>query len=500
MRQKTNIPVLTRPLDLSSVIKVVNENSQNSEFGGALVQSLDTTTGVYSPNRANEETILELEVKTTDSNTGTQRTIDWTSNANTITWSVSIDGGTPVVITTQSTGDWTLNASKQLVVKYNMPTNVSSVIIYAKGEFLDPTSGNTASVTESVSLGLVQNSMFAIRLERVIPNTTIDNVTGIDKQYVSNLSIINVPKLAVYEAGNAVPWKVDRTAEWQRKCRVQLYDGETALEDLNTDLDSNPDGVAFYYWFVLNGDGTMTALNQASQPNWLVASYEYDPVGHPASKVLWYPDGSMAKEIMVNFALLTNPVDDVKLVCRGAIIPYGTYTDYLNNDGVTLNMTKIWQAGNWREVDFHVRVKWPELSGVDMCSMSMAMIERSDVTSTTKHIKRRAMLQVKNHTLIDPAIKEQPTQASDPGYGQSVAEKLYDIKWIKVASNNAETQIDSGEWLDTTPSALGSDSLVLDVTPKTSYAAIVGNAGRALLAAQGTGLTAQGTGLTVPNS
>lgn len=467
MRQTQRIPVLTRPLNVSSAIKIANANQDNPEFGGALVQSLDMTNGTYSPNRKTVPTILELEVITYDSNSDLSGQVDWTDPANAVTWSVSIGGAAPTVITAQSTGDFTLDTSMRLVMRYNMPPSVQEVVVYAKGEFADSTSGNTATIDESVSLGVVNNSQHSLRLERSVPTVSVNGSSVPNGQYADRLTVINVPKLAVYEAGAAVPWKVDRTEEWQRRCRVQLYNGDAPLSDLHEDLSNEQNGVACYYWFVLGGDGSLSAIQEAAKPNWLLPSYEYN-TGTGAT-TLWYPDGSMAKEIKVSFALRTNPIEDLRLVCRAAFIPYGTYSDYLLANSTKLDPNKIWQAGNWREIGFHLRIKWPELHGIDIADMSVPLLKKQDVGSSSVSVIRRALLQARGRTLIDPTVTAKPSAANN----RSVAEKLYNINWKKIASNNTEVSIGTGEWLNVTASSIRDCSIVVDAEPKCSYNEIV---------------------------
>lgn len=449
MKKRTYVGAVTRPISMARAIRVENPyNEQNTNQYGTLTQSLDTLTGEYIPNRQQYPTLLGLHVLLEDPNAATASTeVTW-GGQNTVSWEVERNGVT-TAITAQSTGDFTLSG-QQLCVRLNQTVADGNVVVRATGTFYD-------------SVGRAHTTVVKQALE--LSTSTATNLTLLrDKLgtagYVGEFFRLNPLTLDTVA-------KLDNSANWKKRCAVQLCDGIVPLPDAfpldsgGDDMDEDdyadtPQGSAFYFWFYRTPDNRLIQCTQDTE--WLDAA--------------WLPSGTASKEVTVDLT----KVKQVRLVCRAGYIPYGQIEDYLDDDGL-VRPEKLYLG--FKELTFDVGVELPDVERIVVADIAHCRLERTELASSSVTVVKRALVTAGGTTLND--LTETTPHSSGT---QSWVEKLYAIEWFVTMANGTDVSIGTGEWLQITPAqlatlygaALNADAMpAMSVSVEPRYPKLTGN-------------------------
>ena len=449
MKKRTYVGALTRPISLTAAIRVENPyNAQNTNQYGTLSQAFDSLTGDYYPDRSTYPTLLGLHVLMEDPNSASaQGEVAWTG-ANTVSWEV-VRNGVTTPITAQSLGDFTLSGT-QLRVRMNQTVADGNVLVRATGTFHDSVGRSQTAVAE-VNLLLSTSTATNLTLLRDKLGTT---------GYVGDFFRLNPLTLDTVA-------KLDNTANWRKKCAVQLCDGTTPLPDAfpldnggdamdEDDYADTPQGSAFYFWFYRTPDGRLIQCTEDTE--WLDAA--------------WLPTGTASKEVAVDLT----KIQQVRLVCRAGYIPYGQLEDYIDEDGI-VRVEKLYLG--FREQTFDVGVELPDVERITDADIAHCRLERTELASSAITIVKRAMVMAGGTTLNN--LSETTPHGSST---QSWVEKLYAIEWFVTRANGTDVSIGTGEWLQITPaqlaalygSALDADDMPpMSISVEPRYPKLTGN-------------------------
>jgi len=449
MKKRTYVGAVTRPISQTPAIRVENPYSeQHTNQYGTLTQSFDSLTGEYYPNRQTYPTLLGLHVLMDDPNTSSaQSEVAW-GGQNTVAWEV-IRNGVTIPITAQSVGDFTLSGT-QLRVRLNQTVADGNVTVRATGTFYDSV-GRAHTAVAVVPLGLSSSTATNLTLLRDRLGTA---------GYVGEFFRLNPLKLDTVA-------KLDNSANWKKKCAVQLCDGATPIPDAfplgnggdsmdEDDYADTPQGSAFYFWFYRTPDNRLIQCTEDTE--WLDAA--------------WLPSGTASKEVTVDLT----KIRQVRLVCRAGYIPYGQLEDYLDEDGL-VRPEKLMLG--FREQTFDVGVELPDVERIDTADIAHCRLERTELASSTITVIKRALVTAGGTTLND-LTETTPHNSST----QSWVEKLYAIEWFVTRANGTEVSLGTGEWLQITPaqlatlygSALNADSMpAMSVSVEPRYPKLTGN-------------------------
>lgn len=438
MRQRVNLGVLAAPVNMTKGIVVVNIN-ENPEFSGSLSQNYDAPTGRFVPDRQlpGNVTELALQVKYIDENSGSgsEITVDFTATGNTLVWSVN---GTDVS-STSSSAEYYLGNGGHLLVRHNKFPSEADISIKASGTFRD-TIGRVVEVNDTVLLTTVAGSDIDISL-RV--------ATG--KGMAAPMEVVNVAKM-MRRDGDGI-WLADKPSYWRRTCCAQLYNGAIPLDPAyDSQYDDTPQGSAFYFWYYMDTSQQLQPITEAAAPRWAEGT--------------WYADGSMGAALTVDLRY----GNSLTVVCRAGYVPYGEYTsegdDALLDGNGKIRTSIMFSRFQWREQRWRLSSVLPQVSSVDVASMSFDELDRKEVRAdSTVHVIRRALVHAAGASLIDASLTSPAATA-----GKSVLERFFNVGWFL---NNETTPISTGEWLDKTPGELGATnvnnmpSITLDVEAKT---------------------------------
>ena len=437
MKKRTYVGAVTRPVSLTAAIRVENPYSeQNTGQYGTSVQSYDSLTGEYYPNRQTYPTLLGLHVLLEDGNAATANSeVAWTGS-NTVSWEVTRNGVTTAV-TAQSTGVFTLSG-QQLRVRLNQTAADGNVTVRATGTFYDSV-GRAHSAVAELPLTLSASTTTNLVLLRDKLGT---------QGYVGEFFRLNPLTLDTLA-------KVNNAENWKKRCAVQLCDGTTPLPDAFTLMGSDaldeddyldtPEGSAFYFWFYRTPGGGLVQCTEDTE--WLDAA--------------WTAHGTASKEVAVDLT----KVQQVRLVCRAGYIPYGELEDYLDADGL-LRPEKLLLG--FRETSFDVGVELPAVDRIVVADIAHCRLERTELASSTVTVVKRALVTAGGTTLND-LTELAPHNAAT----QSWVEKLYTIEWFLTKADSTEVSIGTGEWLQVTPAqlaALYGAALNADAMPAMSVA------------------------------
>ena len=449
MKKKIYVGALTRPISLNPTIRVENPyNAQNTNQYGTLSQAFDTLTGEYYPNRNTYPTLLGLHVLMEDPNSASAPSeVSWTGS-NTVSWEV-IRNGVTTPITAQSLGDFTLSGM-QLRVRLNQTVADGNVRVRATGTFYDSVGRPQTAVAEE---DLILSTSTATNLTLLRDKLGTAGCIG-DFYRLNPLTLDTVAKL-------------NNSTNWKKKCAVKLCDGTTPLPDAfpldnggdvmdESDYADTPQGSAFYFWFYRTQDNRLIQCTQDTE--WLDAA--------------WLPNGTASKEVTVDLT----KVKHVLLVCRAGYIPYGQIEDYLDDDGL-IRPEKLYLG--FREVTFDVGVELPEVERIIDVDIAHCRLERTELSSNSITIIKRAMVMAGGSTLND--LTETTPHSSST---QSWVEKLYNIEWFVTRGNGTEVSIGTGEWLQVTPAqlatlygaALNADAMPpMSISVEPKYPKLTGN-------------------------
>lgn len=525
MKKRTYVGAVTRPVSLTSAIRVENPYSeQNTGQYGTSVQSYDSLTGDYFPDRQNYPTLLGLHVLLEDGNAAVANSeVTWTGG-NTVSWEVTRNGVTTAV-TAQSTGVFTLSG-QQLRVRLNQTAEDGNVTVRAKGTFYDSV-GRAHSAVAELPLTLSVSTTTNLVLLRDKLDT---------RGYVGEFFRLNPLTLDTLA-------KVDNADNWKKRCAVQLCDGTTPLPDafrisssvavmlagVFDDNLPNPnryhsgdvvvcgmqlyecvdyyensftwdtpenltDGALYYFGLrvfqVSTSDGTHCTLREILpedeylEDSPLGLAYYFWFYRTPDGRLVqctedtewldaaWSAHGTATKEVVVDLT----KVQQVRLVCRAGHIPYGELEDYLDADGL-LRPDKLLHG--FREVSFDVGVELPDAERIVVSDIAHCRLERPDLASSTVTVVKRALVTAGGTTLND-LTETSPHNAAT----QSWVEKLYKIEWFLTKPDATEVSIGTGEWLQITPAqlatlygaALNADAMpAMTVAVEPRYPKLTGN-------------------------
>lgn len=429
MRKKSSILVTTKPLTVSAVLQTFGAHSSTR-------QVYDNSTGVYSPNRLQQGTLLEPVVFFTDPNTGiTGSSEESGANRLTITsvryFEQKPDGTRRVI---NQIGNGYSIDGRHLAILKNVPEGESGTEIIAVISYQNPSTGATQVIEARESLTTAVSAVSALSL-------TVDAATN-DATYAGRVCLINPIETPLNFQGT----------NWKRKCRVQLRDGTVPLADAHTigsAADAARTGNAFYFWYYRQ-EGQLIRLLENN--DWFEAEY--------------YADGTMSREVTVNLA----KIKEVELVCKAGYIPYGELADYVNGDGI-IEPSKCYLG--YLQETFNLHVALPVIQNIEIADIAHPRLEKAELGSNSVSIIRRALVTCGGKCVNDLS-ETAPYQSA-----VTWLETLFDITWYAVQRNGTETAIGNGEWLVITPSALGALSensvphIEVDIRPK--YPVLFGN-------------------------
>ena len=222
MRTKSSVLVITKPLTVSAVLALSS---------GSTRQIYDNSTGVFTPDRGNGGTSLQMQVTYTDPNTGTAGLATLTS----VEWyEVSLLGVRTRITSTNPDYQITGTNSSVIRILKNVPEGLSGIGIVGVAHYTNPSTGVSQVIEAAETLTTAVSAVSALSLN-------IDPALN-DSSYAGLVCLINPL---------ATPLNAAET-NWKRKCRVQLKDGTVALADAHTigsEADAARTGNAFYFWY-----------------------------------------------------------------------------------------------------------------------------------------------------------------------------------------------------------------------------------------------------------
>lgn len=391
MRTKSSVLVITKPLTVSAVLALSS---------GSTRQIYDNSTGVFTPDRGNGGTSLQMQVTYTDPNTGTAGLATLTS----VEWyEVSLLGVRTRITSTNPEYQITGTNSSVIRILKNVPEGLSGIGIVGVAHYTNPSTGVSQVIEAAETLTTAVSAVSALSLN-------IDPALN-DSSYAGLVCLINPL---------ATPLNAAET-NWKRKCRVQLKDGTVALADAHTigsEADAARTGNAFYFWYYRQ-NGQLIRLLESN--DWFEAEY--------------YADGTMSREVTVDLA----KIKEVELVCKAGYIPYGELDDYTDKDGI-IQPSKCFLG--YLQQEFKLHVALPIVQRAEVVSLSHPVLERADLGSSSVQIIRRLLLTCGGSVVNDMTL------GSTPPWPDTTFDSLFDATWYAVY-NGESVAIGTGEFLVT---------------------------------------------------
>lgn len=447
MKKISGFNTLSEGLTLTANIKAVKgtykgANNQDVPYADGITQVYDNSTGNFSPDHAVHPLVLETEVKGYNPNVGKSIA----PKELTVTWYKREPGGSDTQITSTNTSSDFYLSGQRLVVKKNIPAQMSGLEIWSHATFGDQNDPLMAAL---------QINAKRIRLStavNVVNNLLLQVATGTatDFEYVADGYTINPFEQPQNDAGTA----------WKRRLCCQLVDGTVPLADAHQGTQKMGNG--FYFWYYLGAGNVEIPLT--GDEEWFSCTR--------------YSDGTYAKECVVDLAKNTS----VTLVCRAGYAAYGSLADITQKDG-TISRSAL-QYGFLVQT-FHLSVQMPVLAQIKDRPLSHPVLMRSEINNdaATTHVIKQALIVAGGMTvndIVNPVTKTKnytvngDVQYFDKTkniiYSDAVA-RNYNISWVVEETGE---QVGTGEFMDKTLEELGIKTvadasnihIALEVEPK----------------------------------
>ena len=413
MRKRASIQTMALPSNYTAYITV---------SGGSLSQTYDNSTGIFTPDRKRDLSLLEIHVKGTDPNKASSQItpvitdVDWE-------FVPSGDGAIPETITGTS-NQYSITNDHKLQVKRNFTDKESGGVFRGTAKFADTTTGRSMTISASIPVKTTINTVNALSLVIDDHNGTDPTIPYAGDEYCIN-PIIN-------------PLNTDGD-NWKVHCRVQLCDGQLQITDAykyGESDEADRQGNAFYFWYYRTADGTEVRLTEDNE--WFQCKRR--------------KDGTFSKECTVDLAR----AKAVKLVARAEYIPYGSLVDYMDESGQIKPNT---MKNAYLQQTFNLRVSLPMVQRTEISSFQRQTVTERDLQDLTNRIGRRFLITAGGTTLNF-------TPNPNANDSRNMADVMFLINWY-VADSNGDpvgNSLGEGEALNCTLDAIRKEAGLATLT------------------------------------